>query len=155
VARARLAAGLLLVALAVAVAYTTATVYAAGYQAAGNKTIHKAPAKPHPFYAATRHVVINGSKIYADLTVDVVSANASSIAGRVVYGTGMLTLGNATYTVKTAYGTLAKGAVKLMLYTGNSIILLQYRHGRYFAVVKPLGRPSAERFGGRATLEIQ
>jgi len=148
-------AGLLLVALAVAVAYATATVYATGYQAAGNKTAHKAPAKPYTVYVTTRHLVINGSRIFADLSVDVINDNASRIAGRVVYGTGTLTLGNATYAVKTAYGTVAKGDVKLELYTGDSIILLQYKHGRYFAIVKPLGRPGVERFGGRATLEIQ
>jgi len=159
----KLLAGLLLAALAVVIAYAAATAYAASYRVAVNKTAHKAlpiaanktVPKPHPLYVTARHLVINGNKIYADLTVDVVNADASRIAGRVVYGTGTLTLGNATYAVKTAYGTVTKGSVKLTLYTGNSIVLLQYKHSYYFAIVKPLGRPGVERFGGRVTLKIQ
>jgi len=119
----------------VAVAYTTATAYVASIGAKAR--------------------VSHANKTHADLVVDVVNTNASHIVGGVVYGTGTLTLGNATYAVKTAYGTAVRGDVKLTLYTGNAIILLQYKHGRYFAVVKPLGRPGVERFGGKATLKIQ
>jgi len=106
-------------------------------------------------YVSTRQVTISGDGISAQLTVDVVNGNTTSTAGRVIYGTGTVTLGSATYNVKTVYGIVGNNAARLTIYTGDTIISLLYKNGQYHAVVKPLGKSGYERFNGTATLQIQ
>jgi len=104
-------------------------------------------------HVATRHINITGRGIRLDLTVDVVGVNATKL-GRVVYGTGSLELGNATYTVKSVTGTLGKNTAELTIYTGNALIRIVYHNGKYYAVVKPLGEPGLQKYGGRAKLTV-
>jgi len=72
-------------------------------------------------YVSTRQVTISGDGISAQLTVDVVNRNMTSTAGRVVYGTGTVTLGGATYNAKTVYGVVGNNAAHLTMYTGDAI----------------------------------
>mgnify|MGYP001772597964 CR=1 FL=1 len=158
-----------------------AAVYAAGWHAGGakarwcdNSTAWHLPAawghggwaKPSiawkrggfanvTLYVSTRQVTISGDGISAQLTVDVVNRNTTSTAGRVVYGTGTVTLGGATYNAKTVYGVVGNNTARLKIYTGDAIISLLYKNGQYYAVVKPLGKPGYERFNGTAVLQIQ
>jgi len=106
-------------------------------------------------YVSTRQVTISGDGISAQLTVDVVNRNATSTAGRVIYGTGTVTLGGTTYNAKTVYGVVGNNAAHLTIYTGDATVSLLYKNGQYYAVVKPLGKPGYQRFNGTATLQIQ
>jgi len=106
-------------------------------------------------YVSTRQVTISGDGISAQLTVDIVNRNTTSTAGRVIYGTGTVTLGGATYNAKTVYGVVGNNAARLTIYTGDAIISLLYKNGQYYAVVKPLGKSGYERFNGTATLQIR
>jgi len=155
VTQTKLLVGLLLVALAIAIAYTAITAYAVSYKADANKTSHKTPPKPHPLYVTTRTLKINGSRILAELNVDVVNENVTHVYGRVIYGTGTITLGNETFVIKTVYGTLNGREAKLTLYAGNALIELHVRGHRYFAVVKHFGQSEAKIFAGRAEVKVQ
>jgi len=108
-------------------------------------------------YVSTRQVTISGNGILAQLTVDIVYRYATSTVGRVAYGTGTVTLGNTTYNAETVHGVvdLGNNAAHLVIYTGDTIISLLYYNGQYYAVVKPLGKLTYERFNGTATLQIQ
>jgi hypothetical protein len=102
---------------------------------------------------ATRQVTISGDGIKAAFTVDVVGVNVTKF-GRVVYGTGAVELGGVSYTAKSVTGFLGRNVAELTIYTGNALIRIMYHNGRYYAVVKPLGKPGFQRFNGTATLTV-
>jgi hypothetical protein len=102
---------------------------------------------------ATRQVSISGDGIKVELTVDVVGVNVTRF-GRVVYGTGSVELGGVSYTAKSVAGLLGRNAADLTIYTGNALIKVVYRHGRYHAVVRPLGVAGLQRYSGKATLTV-
>lgn len=103
-------------------------------------------------YVSTRQLYISGSGIDAVLTVDLVSRNATSIYGVVVYGTGTVKLGNNTYVAKSVSGVVAPKFVMVRIYTGRELIFITYHNGRYKAVVKLLGAPGAQIYSGTASL---
>jgi hypothetical protein len=144
-------AGLLAVLLVAAVAFA-AQVAAKGVGKVAPVKAKKAVANA-TLNVATKYVNIAGKNIKLDLTVDVVGVNAAKF-GRVVYGTGSLELGNVTYTVKSVTGTLGKNATDLTVYTGNALIRIVYHHGKYYAVVKPLGAAGLKKYSGEATLTV-
>lgn len=105
-------------------------------------------------YSTTRQLTISGAGVEASLSVDVVNRNASSPYGAVVYGSGVVKLGDGTYTAKSVYGHVGPYGAELRIYTGRELIYLRYREDRYWAVVKTLGEPGARVYNGTASLKI-
>jgi len=105
-------------------------------------------------YSTTRQLSIKGDGINATLTVDVVNKNATSPYGRIFYGSGTVELGEVEYSVKNVVGEVGPKGARLVMYASGALIHLAYHNGRYYAVVKPFGRPECLRYNGTATLQI-
>lgn len=106
-------------------------------------------------YTTTRDLSITGDGLSISLKVDVVNANATSPYGRIVYGTGTVTIGGATYSAKSVAGMVGPRGADLRIYTGDALIAIRYFNGKYYAVVKPLGQPGYKTYTSNATLTVK
>ncbi len=105
-------------------------------------------------YARTARLTIAGDRIAVDLTVDVLTLNATLPYGKVVYGSGDVVINGVRYTVKSIEGKVGRDFAKLEIYSGRELVKIRYYDGNYVVEIRTLGKPGFEKYGGTATYTI-